>query len=1538
MKKTLLTSLVSLLSVFGFAQVDCNIANIQGGFAGGFLDWELGQGGLYTFIDPADDYAVGQSCGATYPYTIETVNFSVASAAAFNAGDGIGTFQYSIGIYDLSADDPCNTPGALIASSGTITLELDGAGLTPQSIEFDLDVSNGFFVSYEPISWTGPLTQVPSVLWDDVPRPDCVQFMTQDNGETWFDFTDFFTGGETGWADFTIFGSSETGSGGECETGDLTDASSESLCPEESTQIGSVIPITFPPGGNRGLLLTPGIDGEGGLDGEFILTGTAFPYNLNAGLNGVLEANSLPDLSGTWDVSIAVYSDTGDPIGTICSQSDIKTVVFLDASDPACEGVEPGDECLTWVSPTPTTGWSDFTDFFGGAPCNDGDGCPFLEIEDFEVWKSEAYAMENIQEGAEYTFSHCNGPGAGSWIPEYTIIAPSGAVDAFGPGDGDGCSITWVASEDGTYLIVINEAGACGVAEQVDNGFPAITCSGMVECPDQGNAVCEGATPVSEGQHTYEAIVGVGAANNCFDLGLGANGARWFVYTPTADGFVNVKACGQVDTRLSIYTGDCDNLTCYDSNDDDGDTDCHPDGWASSVMDMPVTAGVAYYIEWDDRWSAEGSDWEITFTPPPVCDAPTATAAIDFSECPSPLFNVLVDLTGIGDATSVDIVESVNGGADNVVHSEVTMLEEYIMGPYAMGESVVVTVIHNEDAQCNVNLGTFTAAGCPPENDTCTNANPITCGETLSGTNVNATPFAGACVGNNVAGGVWYSFVGQNSDDPGAEPGTAGDQVTMSTCEQANYDTKIDILTGSCMELICVGGNDDAAGCGVTSEITFPTLVGETYYVFVSGFSAFSSGTFDLTMTCGPACLPTPDNDLCENAEMLTIQDEGTGTPTIGSNVCATSSLDNPSCNLFATIQDVWYTFNSGDAMGAALIAAGLDMTDLRVVVYEGSCDGDEILCQFPFNSPQILSLMPNTDYYVQVYSNGPSGEGAFEIMLETIPPPPANDECANAIAVDCESVTTGNTDFATTTGAPDFCGTALDTAPGVWYTVEGIDGSITASLCNSDFDTKIGIFSGSCGDLVCIVGEDDDAINCADNPLNPHVTWPGVEGEIYYIYVTGFGTNSGDYELVVECDDSPPTDECTDWVEPTPTTGWTDFTTIFGGAPCNDGDGCPFNEITAFEVWQSEAYAMENIQEGGVYTFSHCNGPGAGSWVPEYTIIAPSGAIDAFGEGDGDACSITWTATESGTYLIVINEAGACGIAGNTDNGFPAITCDGVPECEPSEGCEADIPYDEEEECVQTVIANDPFCCETEWDEQCEGAYQACLTGGDCLTWVNPTPETGWTDFNGQFQGAPTPDADGNCEFFEILDFEVWQSEAYAINNIQEGVSYTFSHCNGAGAGSWTPTYVIVAPSGAIDAEGLGDGDGCSITWTATESGTYLIGINDVDNCGVAGTTDNGFPAITCDGTTSVDEIASMNFSVFPNPNNGQFVLEYSGDNGMAHIDVIDVSGKVIQSHQMMMNTNSQLDIDLGNNVNGMYFVRVTMDHDVKVIKVVVQ
>lgn len=128
------------------------------------------------------------------------------------------------------------------------------------------------------------------------------------------------------------------------------------------------------------------------------------------------------------------------------------------------------------------------------------------------------------------------------------------------------------------------------------------------------------------------------------------------------------------------------------------------------------------------------------------------------------------------------------------------------------------------------------------------------------------------------------------------------------------------------------------------------------------------------------------------------------------------------------------------------------------------------------------------------------------------------------------------------------------------------------------------------------------------------------------------------------------------------------------GGAPCSDPAPAT-NAITAFEIWKAESYLMAGVQAGATYEFSACTGIGGTAWDIDYTIVAPSGAIDAFGLDAGSICAITWTATEDGEYTIIINEAGNCGATTGltVDNGFPQITYLGGGSCpDPVTACEA--------------------------------------------------------------------------------------------------------------------------------------------------------------------------------------------------------------------------------------------------------------------------
>ena len=131
----------------------------------------------------------------------------------------------------------------------------------------------------------------------------------------------------------------------------------------------------------------------------------------------------------------------------------------------------------------------------------------------------------------------------------------------------------------------------------------------------------------------------------------------------------------------------------------------------------------------------------------------------------------------------------------------------------------------------------------------------------------------------------------------------------------------------------------------------------------------------------------------------------------------------------------------------------------------------------------------------------------------------------------------------------------------------------------------------------------------------------------------------------------------------------WINFNNL-GGAPCTPTPPAT-TEITGFEVCGGEAYLMDNVKTGGQYRFSVCNsaagaGTGGQAWSVRFTIVAPSGAVNASGRDSGSNCALTWTATETGQYTIIIYKNANCGVAVPIDNGYPAITYLGGASCDP--------------------------------------------------------------------------------------------------------------------------------------------------------------------------------------------------------------------------------------------------------------------------------
>ncbi len=96
-----------------------------------------------------------------------------------------------------------------------------------------------------------------------------------------------------------------------------------------------------------------------------------------------------------------------------------------------------------------------------------------------------------------------------------------------------------------------------------------------------------------------------------------ATHSSWYMFIPELSGEISVSSCGLTseDTRLWIHAGtSCNTLSVIGSD----DNSC---GTQSEVTNVPVTAGVPIYIEWDDIHSSNGFDFMVEYTGGFTCSA-----------------------------------------------------------------------------------------------------------------------------------------------------------------------------------------------------------------------------------------------------------------------------------------------------------------------------------------------------------------------------------------------------------------------------------------------------------------------------------------------------------------------------------------------------------------------------------------------------------------------------------------------------------------------------------------------------------------------------------------------------------------------------------------------------------------------------------------------------------------------------------------------------------------------------------------------------
>ncbi|AZA79943.1 T9SS C-terminal target domain-containing protein [Chryseobacterium sp. G0186] len=414
----------------------------------------------------------------------------------------------------------------------------------------------------------------------------------------------------------------------------------------------------------------------------------------------------------------------------------------------------------------------------------------------------------------------------------------------------------------------------------------------------------------------------------------------------------------------------------------------------------------------------------------------------------------------------------------------------------------------------------------PPANDDCANAvnlivNPnMSCASVTAGTTLGATDSGLApdpCFGTP-DDDVWYKFTATATTHVISLKNIVAAGTTSST------DTYFQVLSGDCATLNSILCSDPESG--IVDNLT----PGSTYYVRV--YSYYGAGNAQSFNICIGTLPPPPANDECANAINLTVNpDMNCGTVTAGTTLSATDSGLAPDPCFGNPDDDVWYKFTATatshviSLKNIVAVGTGSTSTDTYFQVLSGACGGlTSILCSDP-DSSVVAGLTAGETYYVRVYSYGGTGRAqSFNICIGTLPPPPTNDECADAVTLtvnpnmNCGTVTSGHTLGATDSGlAADPCGGNPDDDVWFKFTATAASHTITLSdvvaLGGSSTDTYFQVFSGACGSLASVL--------CSD-PLSGVVTGL-TAGSTYYVRVFSYDGQGAELSFKICVGTLPP-------------------------------------------------------------------------------------------------------------------------------------------------------------------------------------------------------------------------------------------------------------------------------------------------------------------------------------------------------------------------------------------------------------------------------
>ncbi|UFH31982.1 T9SS type A sorting domain-containing protein [Chryseobacterium sp. C-71] len=597
---------------------------------------------------------------------------------------------------------------------------------------------------------------------------------------------------------------------------------------------------------------------------------------------------------------------------------------------------------------------------------------------------------------------------------------------------------------------------------------------------------------------------------------------------------------------------------------------------ASGGITFPTNG--TYYIIVDTWPTPNCGAFTLNITPPPACATLTAPSNGSTVNTLSPSLTWTAPTTGVA-PTGYKVYFGTTNPPTTLASTVTAPTTSYTATltnyntPYYW---YVVPVSGAAEATgCNSNVWSFTSPPPPPPpaNDDCVNAVTLTvnpdylCGVKTSGTTVGGTPsaeIAATCAATGTNDDVWFKFTATNT----------AHRIVISNVS-GSTDMAMAIYSGNCGSLVSVQCSDPN-----TMNVTGLT-VGQEYKVRVWTYTATATtnATFDICVGTLP---PPPVNDDCAGAIALTVNpDLLCGAVTSGNTQSATASTETaPTCAATGTNDDVWFKFTATSVAHRVILSNVSGTTDMAMAAYSGACGSlVQVLCSDP-NTMDLTGLTVGQEYKVRVWTltSTATTVASFDICVGTLPPPPANDNCANAVVLTssanaiCVATVSGTTFNATASvdALAPCTGVADDD---VWYSFVATSTAHTVTLSNvvsvgttSSTALNLQVLSGACGALTSVL--------CDTTSASPAALTGLTVGNTYFVRVynnaTGSLANANTFNICVTTTPPPPiNDDCAGAIIVTPNTTPVAGTTVSATQSTGTAPTCSATSIND-DVWYS--------------------------------------------------------------------------------------------------------------------------------------------------------------------------------------------------------------------------------------------------------------------------------------------------------------------------------------------------------------------------------